>query len=813
MPSNWQTQGYDKPIYLNTRYPWAPDDPQPPFIPPDYNPVGSYRTTFELPAGWSGRRVFLHFDGVNSAFYLWVNGQQVGYSEDSMTAAEFDVTPHLKPGRNLIAAQVFRWSDASYLEDQDTWRLSGIYRDVYLFSTPAVHIADFGVRTDLDDDYRDATLLVRPRLRAFDGAKADGWSVEAQLFDAEKRPVLEKPLAKDAKSILDESYPQRDTNPYGVLQAKVASPRKWSAETPGALHARAVAEGRRGTVVETESARIGFREVEIRDGRFLLNGQPIRLYGVDRHEHDPDHGQYVPYERMVQDVELLKRHNINAVRTSHYPNDPKWYELCDRYGIYLIDEANLETHGVTGRLTNDPQWLQAFVGRAVGMVERDKNHPSVLLWSLGNESGMGPNHAAMAGWIRANDPTRPIHYEGAASKPRDPDWVDVISRMYTRIPELLAMAKDTNDTRPIVLCEYAYARGNAVGNLKEYWDLMESQPRLMGAFIWDWQDKAFRKRDAQGHELWAYGGDYGDVPNDGTMVANGIVLPDRRPEPEAYEVQKVYQRIDTSAIDAAAGRLRVKNDYDFQALDFVEVAWELTEDGRVLRRGTVAAPSLGPKLEGELALPLGAAAEGEAGQRAIPRRALRAEGGHAVGEARPRGCLGAAGAAGHARLLPRRSAASLPELKLVRDRSRLHRERARLQRRDRPPERRPRVVPRGQSRAGGAAARPELLARAARQRHRLPAVERHAEALRGVEGVRSRAQGHGRARRAARARSRARHRRGRAAGRRLGLRHHLHHLRQRRRDRRGPLHSRQRLRCRSCRASACRWPCPRRSRR
>jgi beta-galactosidase len=604
VPSNWQLQGYDKPIYLNTRYPWAPDDPQPPFIPPDYNPVGSYRTTFELPAGWSGRRVFLHFAGVNSAFYLWLNGQQVGYSEDSMTAAEFDLTPFLRPGRNLVAAQVFRWSDGSYLEDQDTWRLSGIYRDVFLFSTPAVHIADFGVRTDLDDDYRDATLLVRPRLRAFDGAKPEGWTVEAQLFDPEQRPVLATPLRKDAKAILNESYPQSGTNPWGLLEARVASPREWSAETPVLYTLVLSLKDAGGALVETESARVGFREVEIKNGRFLLNGRPIRLYGVDRHEHDPDTGQAIPYERMLQDVELLKRSNINAVRTSHYPNDPKWYDLCDRYGIYLIDEANLETHGVTGRLTNDPQWLQAFLGRAVGMVERDKNHPSVLLWSLGNESGMGPNHAAMAGWIHAHDPTRPVHYEGAASKPHDPAWVDVISRMYTRIPELDAMAQDTSETRPIMLCEYAYARGNAVGNLKEYWDLIESRDRLMGAFIWDWVDKALRKRDAQGREFWAYGGDYGDVPNDGTMVANGIVLPDRRPEPELFEVQKVYQRIDTTAVDAAAGRLRVMNHYDFQPLDFVEVAWEVSEDGRVVREGRLSAPPLAPKQEGALTIPL-----------------------------------------------------------------------------------------------------------------------------------------------------------------------------------------------------------------
>jgi beta-galactosidase len=350
--------------------------------------------------------------------------------------------------------------------------------------------------------------------------------------------------------------------------------------------------------------RVGFREVEVRGGRLLLNGRPIRFHGVDRHEHDPDHGQAVPYERMVQDAELMKQSNINAVRTSHYPNDPRWYDLCDRYGIYVLDEANLETHGVTGRLTNDSQWLSAFVERARRMVERDKNHPSVVMWSLGNESGMGPNHAAMAGWIREHDPTRPIHYEGAAAEPRDAPWVDVVSRMYTRIPELARMAKDAAETRPIVLCEYAYARGNAVGNLKEYWDLIESQDRLIGGFIWDWVDKGLRKRDAAGREYWAYGGDYGDEPNDGTMVCNGIVLPDRTPEPELFEVRKVYQRIETTGVDTASGRVRVKNDYDFRDLDFDEVAWNVEHDGEVVDEGRAPAPVLKPKQSGELRLPL-----------------------------------------------------------------------------------------------------------------------------------------------------------------------------------------------------------------
>ena len=563
--------------------------------------MGSYRTTFEVPAEWAGRRVIVHFAGVDSAFYLWLNGQAVGYSEDSMLPAEFDLTPFLRPGPNVLAAQVFRWSDGSWLEDQDTWRLSGIYRDVYLVSKPIVSIADVAVRTDLDDQYRDATLLVRPRLLAADRSHPEGWTVEAQLFDPEGRPSSTSRSRRGAAEILDEKYPQRDTNAFGLLHAPVRAPRKWSAETP-ALYTLVVSlKDAKGAVVDATSTRVGFREVEIRRGRLLLNGRPIRFHGVDRHEFDPDHGQAVPYERMVQDVELMKRNNIDAVRTSHYPNDPRWYDLCDRYGIYVLDEANLETHGVTGRLTNDPQWLPAFVERASRMVERDKNHPSVVMWSLGNESGMGPNHAAMAGWIRQSDPTRPIHYEGAAQKPRDPAWVDVVSRMYTRIPELVAMAKDPAEDRPVVLCEYAYARGNAVGNLKEYWDAFRAHDRLLGGFIWDWVDKGLRKKDAQGREYWAYGGDYGDEPNDGTMVCNGIVLPDRKPEPELFEVQKVYQRIDTTAVDAAAGRLRVRNDYDFVALDsLVEVQWTVEEDGRVVDQGRMPAPALDPQQDGEL---------------------------------------------------------------------------------------------------------------------------------------------------------------------------------------------------------------------
>ena len=351
-----------------------------------------------------------------------------------------------------------------------------------------------------------------------------------------------------------------------------------------------------GKTVEAESCHVGFREIELKSDGLFINGESVLLYGVCRHEHDPDAGDAVPYQRMVQDVKLLKQLNINAVRTSHYPNDPRWYDLCDEYGIYLIDETNLETHGTIGLLTNNPQWHHAYVDRAVRLVERDKNRPSVIFWSLGNESGSGPNHAAMAGWIHQYDPTRFIHYEGAEALPIDPDYVDMRSRMYFTLDELDEIQQITEDPRPIMLCEYAYTRGNAGGNLKKYWDYIESHDRVFGAFIWDWSDKAFREYDDEGRMYWAYGGEYGPpgAPSDGTMVCNGIVDADRRLEPEAHEVKKVYQRIRFEPEDLAQGQIRIRNTYDFQSLDFARIHWQVKVDGVVLHEGVLPQLSLAP---------------------------------------------------------------------------------------------------------------------------------------------------------------------------------------------------------------------------
>jgi beta-galactosidase len=520
-----------------------------------------------------------------------------------MLPAEFNITKYLKRGKNTLAVEVYRWSDSSYLEDQDMWRLSGIYRNVYLFSTPQVHIRDFAVRTDLDDSYTDATLMIRPRITNYTNQDLKEWNVEAQLYNTENETVLSEALSRSVSSIVGERYPQRGNVPFGLLKATIKNPRKWSAETPYLYTLLITLKDSDGKVVEIESCRIGFREVEIKDGQLFVNGKSIKLFGVNRHEHDPDHGRAIPVSRMIQDIKLLKTHNLNAVRTSHYPDDPTWYDLCDEYGIYLIDEANLETHGLGGYFSNVPAWNTAFMERAIRLVERDKNHPSVIIWSLGNESGCGPNHQAMAEWMHYYDPTRPVHYEGAAARPHDPDYVDMISRMYARIPEIIRLATDPDDNRPMVLCEYSHAMGNSVGNLKEYWDAIRSHKRLIGGFIWDWADQGLRKTDTNGKEFWAYGGDYGDNPNDGNFCCNGLVQPDRRPNPSLYEVKKVYQRISVTPIELSAGSVRISNEYDFTDLDFVNILWELTEDGKTIQKGKLPKLSLAPGEDRKINIP------------------------------------------------------------------------------------------------------------------------------------------------------------------------------------------------------------------
>lgn len=593
VPANWEMEGYGTPIYLNIRYPFSSVDP--PLVPTEGNPVGTYQRSFEVPGDWDGQRLVLHFGGVSSAFYVWINGRKIGYSEDSRLPAEFDVTSAVETGElNTVTVQVLRWSDGSYLEDIDHWRLSGIHRDVSIQARPKTHISDVAVRTELDDDYRDAELQIRPDLAITGAEDLDDWRVTAQLYAPDEQAVLDEPLSVPASEITDERYPQRGNVPFPLLSAEIDAPEKWSAESPTLYTLVLSLENAEGRVVEATPTTVGFREVGIRDGQFLVNGEPVHLRGVNRHEHDQHNGKVVSRADMVEEIELMKRFNINAVRSSHYPNRRTWYRLADQYGLYVIDEANLEVHALGGELSNDPTWNIGFMERAIRMVERTKNHPSIVMWSLGNEAGTGPNHASMAEWIHYHDPTRPIQYEGAQDyvtkdgMETDPLYVDVLSRMYATPSGLEALAENDPSGRPIMLCEYAHSMGNSTGNLNAYWDVVRSQPRVLGAFIWDWIDQGLVKTTPEGEEYWAYGGDFGDEPNDGNFNINGVVFPDRSAQPALWEVKKVYQPVGFETADAREGRIEVTNRSHFTNLSAYDVTWTLRKNEEAIQNGTLA---------------------------------------------------------------------------------------------------------------------------------------------------------------------------------------------------------------------------------
>ncbi len=589
VPSNWQLLGdYDAPIYTNINHPFPAD---PPRVPTDTNSVGSYRTTFNVPDTWQGKQLFLHFAGVQSAMYVWVNGQRVGYSEDSMTPAEFNITEYVQSGSNTLAVQVINWSDGSYLEDQDFWRMSGIFRDVFLFATPAVHLRDYAFTTDLDESYTDATANLRLHLTNYADSNFRTQNVRVLLLDARQDTILQdqiavaKPIPVGQEMVIEASY-------------DVPNPLLWSAEQPNLYQLTLSLEDADGSTTEVISSRVGFREVAIENGQFLVNGVPIYFKGVNRHELDPEKGRVISEASMRQDIELMKQHNINAVRTSHYPNDPRWYALTDEYGLYVIDEANVESHQLwnEGRSpVSDTAWQQAFVARGVAMAERDKNHPSIVMWSLGNETGDGPNTQAMADTLRRLDPTRPIHYESTekAIYGKEPSGYDVIANMYARTDQMIAFhAQDT--TRPIILCEYAHAMGNSLGNLQDYWDVIEAYPRMQGGFIWDWVDQGLKKTTEDGTAYWAYGGDFGDFPNDGDFCINGLVFPDRTPQPEILEAKKVFQYVKVAPVDLSKRQVRITNNYHFSNLSALTIDWEVRRDGEPWQTGTLGLLDLAP---------------------------------------------------------------------------------------------------------------------------------------------------------------------------------------------------------------------------
>jgi len=578
VPSNWQMHGYDAPIYLNMPYPF---EKNPPYIQKHFNPVGSYRYEFTVPKNWDGREIFIHFDGVESAFYLWINGEKVGYSQGSRTPAEFNITKFLRHGKNTLATEVYRWSDGSYLECQDFWRLSGIFRNVYLFSTPKTHIRDFEVKTDLDLNYNDAVLSVTAKIMNYGDSASKNDKIEISLLDENGKYVQEKVLDNQNSVLI---YPGEESTIY--LESTIKKPKKWSAEQPNLYTLLIKLKNDKTEITEILSSRIGFREVEMKNGQLNVNGQPILIKGVNRHDHHPRTGHYVPEESMIQDIFIMKQNNINTVRTSHYPNDPRWYELCDEYGMYLIDEANIESHGIgydpDKTLANKPEWKEAHIDRVKRMVERDKNHPSVIIWSMGNEAGDGTNFEAASDWIHRRDPSRPVHYERAGLR----SHVDLYTPMYSGIEWLEKYAQKYDD-RPLILCEYAHAMGNSVGNLQDYWDVIEKYDVLQGGSIWDWVDQGLYKTNENGNEFYAYGGDFGEERHDWNFCMNGLVKPERELTAKIQEVKKVYQNIGFAIWDIGQKQIKLHNKFFFTNLNKFNFNWEIKENGNVLQSGKI----------------------------------------------------------------------------------------------------------------------------------------------------------------------------------------------------------------------------------
>lgn len=605
VPSNWQVFGYGTPFYRNCGYTFQKDFPHVMSEPPkdwtaydERNPVGSYRRDFEVPADWNGRRIFVTFDGVDSAFFLWINGERVGYSINSRNAAEFDVTKYVKPGKNMIAVEVYQYSAGSFLEDQDMWRLSGIFRNVTLWSAPTVHIRDFFVKTDLDKNYKDANIEVMAKVKNYGDKLAAGGTLMAVVYDAAGKPV-------STEAVADISTLPAGVEASVTLKLNVSNPSKWTAETPNLYTAvlsvvNPVMNGPLGG--ELLSTRIGFRKVEI-DGRiFKVNGVPVKLKGANRHEMWPDVGHAITEAQMIRDLEVLKQGNCNHVRTCHYSDDPRWYELCDEYGIWLVAEANVECHGYDGRFDNEPRMRAQIIDRNVANVENFKNHPSVIIWSLGNENGgRGANFIDAMNAVKAIDPTRPVHYERFGRGAGNP--ADFDGQMYNTPEGFAQIARDKNLTKPFYICEYAHAMFNSMGSLDEYSDVFDQNPEIAGGAIWEWQDQALWNRRDPKHPILAYGGGFGDKPNDHYFIHKGVVAADRSPKPHYPEMKRAYQWIGIEPADLATGKIKIRNKYQFIPLAGFTGSWSLTEDGREVQHGTLTVPVLEPQKDAAITVP------------------------------------------------------------------------------------------------------------------------------------------------------------------------------------------------------------------
>ncbi|GAB2553768.1 beta-galactosidase, LacZ type [Gracilibacillus alcaliphilus] len=589
VPAHWQLQGYDYPQYTNIRYPWIEHDQiEAPFAPTNYNPVGQYVTSFSLKEDWDDMPVVLHFAGVEAAFYVWVNGELVGYSEDTFTPAEFNITPYLIKGENKLAVEVYRWADASWLEDQDFWRMSGIFRDVFLYALPDIHLYNHQIRTYLDKNYQDAELEVNALLVNYHSKNFTNNKLELELFDDTGQSVTKQSLELDisGKEITE-----------CTTKTVIKQPKLWSAECPNLYTLQFTLYADNDQVVEVFTTKVGFRQFELINNIMHLNGKRIVFKGVNRHEFTADLGRAVTEEEMVKDIVLMKQYNINAVRTSHYPNHPKWYELCDQYGLYVINETNLETHGTWryGQKTlentlpgSKSEWTANLLDRCQSMYERDKNHPSILIWSLGNESFGGDNFLHMADYFRKVDPTRLVHYEGVFHYRPSEAASDIESTMYVNPKKVEEYATQPGDKKPYILCEYSHAMGNSTGNLYKYTELFDKYEVLQGGFIWDWKDQALRHQTEDGQSYLAYGGDYGESPHDGNFAGDGLIFADGQVSAKLIETKACYKNVEFACADLEKGQFIVTNKHLFQSLDAFDLIWTIEENGEVTATGKLA---------------------------------------------------------------------------------------------------------------------------------------------------------------------------------------------------------------------------------
>lgn len=573
VPSNWEVQGFGLPIYTNIIYPFPKN---PPFVGND-NPVGTYRKEFTVPTDWKGKQIILHFGSITGAAFVYVNGQKVGVTKASKLAAEFNITPYLKEATNLLAVQVFRWHDGSYLEDQDFWRLSGIERDVFLYALPSLTLWDFNMNPALDDNYKNGLFNADIILRKFADNTTSEADVQVELYNKKGSLVFsEKKRIKVGSDNLQKV----------VFEAKIKDAEKWSAETPNLYNCIITLQNTSGKIINNTSTKIGFRKVEIKDAQLLVNGKKIMVHGVNRHEHDEKTGHVPSKELMLKDIQLMKQSNINAVRTCHYPNDPEWLRLCDEYGLYVVDEANVEIHGMgvlPGKIDTSihpaylPEWAPSIMDRITRMYERDRNHASVIIWSLGNEAGNGKVFHDAYLWLKQKDKTRPVQFEQSLE-----DWnTDIVCPMYPPIQYMKKYAGDETQKRPFIMCEYAHAMGNSSGNFQEYFDIIKSSPHMQGGFIWDWVDQGLLNKNTAGKNYWAYGGDLGagHLQNDENFCANGLVAADRSLHPGIYEVKKVYQDIIFKDVDWKNGKIQVQNNFAFTDLSNYQFKWVLLKNG------------------------------------------------------------------------------------------------------------------------------------------------------------------------------------------------------------------------------------------